>query len=399
MTDHAALALEAARRLRHSAAFRGLTRGEQETLGRDLVQIERALAGPQRDRYGGDPYAIAQATPGDLQRDLAGSSGGAPARSSSGGQPGAAPAVAPPAAPPPAPAKNPLADMKAAGEIVDAINFPSFVASLVTGTFKAIVDATAQQLREYADLVANLSRSVDDFGREHVSDDQVRANLAGKYPTDLVHKAPPPGQAGATRLELAAGADGTSPAWLAQYGLGGQPLDADLVTGPLVEAGRTRLAEERMQTLAAMVLMGINRIVINDGDIQAKLQFHAQVNTKTDVELATAQVNDGSIAQRSIGGAAAPTLMVSTAKVNAQSDASAKANLTGQVRIRFRSETFPLERFADTAAIQLINRHAQWNAPGAPAAGVPAAGVPAAGAPAGPAAVSAPPAGPTGGKP
>jgi hypothetical protein len=362
MTDHAALALEAARRLRHSSAFRGLTSSEQATVGRDLERIERSLAGPRR--YGGDPYSIAQATPDDLQRDLAG--GGPPASSTGGAQP----KVAPPPPPPPAPAKNPLADMKAAGEIIDAINFPSFVASLVTGTFKAIVDATAQQLREYADLVANLSRSVDDFGREHVSDDQVRASLANKYPNDLVHKAPPPGQAGTTKLALASGSEGTSPSWLAQYGLGGHPLDADLVAGPLVDAGRTRLAEERMQTLAAMVLMGINRIVINDGDIQAKLQFHAQVSTQTDVELATAQINDGSIAQRSIGGAA-PALMVSTAKVNAQSDASAKANLTGQVRIRFRTETFPLERFADSAAIQLLNRHAQWTpttAPGAPMA-------------------------------
>lgn len=367
MTEHAALALEAARRLRHSTAFRGLTSGEQATVGRDLERIERALAGQPRARYGGDPYSIAQATPDDLQRDLGGSGPSAPPGS---GNQQRAVTQTPPAPAAPAPAKNPLADIKAAGETVDAINFPAFVASLVTGTFKAIVDATSQQLREYADLVANLSRSVDDFGREHVSDDQVRASLAGKFPKDLIHKAPPPGQTGSTKLALTASSEGTSPSWLAQYGLGGQPLDADLVAGPLVEASRTRLAEERMQTLAAMVLMGINRIVINDGDISAKLQFHAQVNTKTDVEIATAQINDGSISQRAITGAAAPTLMISTAKVNAQSDASAKASLTGQVRIRFRTETFPLERFADSAAIQLINRHAQWNAtpaaPGAP---------------------------------
>ena len=371
MTDQAALAVEAARRLRQSAAFRSLSQAEQASLGRDLENIERALAKPARKAYG-DPYSIAQATPDDLQSDLAGGGGGSTSPAPSSSSSSAPPASAPPAssAPAPAPAKNPLADMKAAGEIVDAINFPSFVASLVTGTFKAIVDATAQQLREYADLVANLSRSVDDFGREHVSDDQVRADLAGKFPKDLVHSAPPPGKTGDTTLAPTDSSDGSSPTWLAQYGLGGQTLDKDLASGPLLDAGRTRLAEQRMQTLAAMVLMGINRIVVNDGDIQAKLQFHAQIDSQTDVELATAQVNDGSIAQRSIGGAAAPTLMVSTAKVNAQSDASAKTTLTGQVRIRFRTETFPLERFADSAAMQLINRHAQWTptTPAAPAA-------------------------------
>ncbi|HSS00699.1 MAG TPA: hypothetical protein VLM79_26750, partial [Kofleriaceae bacterium] len=168
MTQTRDQALDATRRLRASAAFRGLSSVEQASLGRDLERIERALGAEPapvlpiaRRRYGGDPYAIAAATPEDLQRDLAGPGGAqAPART------GQAPPPAPAPAPPP---KNPLADMKVAGEIVDAINFPAFVASLVTGTFRAIVDATAQQLREYADLVANLSRSVEDFAAEHVT--------------------------------------------------------------------------------------------------------------------------------------------------------------------------------------------------------------------------------------
>jgi len=39
----------------------------------------------------------------------------------------------------------------------------------------------------------------------------------------------------------------------------------------------------------------------------------------------------------------------------------------GEVRITFRTETFPLERFADSAAIQLLNRHARWTGDGKPA--------------------------------
>ena len=373
MTQARDQALEATRRLRASPAFRGLSGGEQAALGRDLERIERALAAQRR--YGGDPYAIAAATPDDLQRDLAGPDSGSPPQQARGGNPAPAPAAPAPAPPP---GKNPLADMKVAGEIVDAINFPSFVASLVTGTFRAIVDATAQQLREYADLVANLSRSVEDFAAEHVTDDQVRASLASKYPNDLVHRAPPPGQPGATKLDVTQAANGSSPAWLADYGLTGEQLTPELASGPLIEAGRTHVAEQRMQSLAAMVLMGINRIVVNDGDIQAKLQFHAQLKSSTDVELATAQVGGGSIAQRQIGSGGAPTLMVSTAKVNAQSDASAKATLTGQVRIRFRTETFPLERFADSAAIQLLNRHARWTPDAKPAEPVAATPTPAA---------------------
>lgn len=368
--DHA---LEATRRLRASAAFRSLSGGEQATLGKDLERIERALLGSRR--HGRDPYAIATATPADFQRELAGGGAAQPA-----GPAGPAPAPAPAQAP-----ANPVAEIRGAGEVVDAINFPAFVASLVTGTFRAIVDATAQQLREYADLVANLSRSVADFAASHVSEEQVRASLAGKFPGDLIHRAPPPGQPGATRLEISPDADGSSPEWLADYGLAGESLTPELARGRLLEAGRNRLAEERMQSLAAMVLMGINRIVVSDGDIQAKLQFHAELKTRSDVEMVVAQVGDGSIAQRQIGGGGT-SLMVSTAKVNAQADASAKTTLTGEVRIRFRTETFPLERFADSAAIQLLNRHARWTpearpaepasavAPGAPA--TPGGGTP-----------------------
>ena len=368
-----ALALDATRRLRASAAFRGLQPGEQARFGADLDRIERALgatpasapqgAGAYGGRYG-DPYAIAQATPADLQRDLGGSRPTAP-------QAGAA---APPAPPAPAPARKTVFDQGSGiGDAVEAVNFPGFVAGLITGTFQAIVDATAQQLREYADLVANLSRSVDEFARDHVSNDQVRAHLAKHR--ELRHVAPPPGTTAETQLALAPGAEGTSPGWLADYGLGGEELTSELVAGPLHEAGRTELAEQRMSTLASMVLMGINRIVVSAGDIKAKLQFHASVREKTDAELATAQMGSG-IAGRT--GAAGAQLMVSTVKANTQAEASLKANLTGEVRIQFRTETFPLERFADSQAIQLLNRHAKWRGEPAPA---PAPAAPAPGGP------------------
>jgi hypothetical protein len=93
--------------------------------------------------------------------------------------------------------------------------------------------------------------------------------------------------------------------------------------------------------------------------------------------------------------------MVNTTNLNAQSDINVRADLTGQVSVKFRSETFPLERFADSAAIQLINSNAKVPPPKqvAPAATVPAVpAIPALpAAPAAPAApaVAAPPASPT----
>src|SRR5262249_22070216 len=53
-------------------------------------------------------------------------------------------------------------------------------------------------------------------------------------------------------------------------------LDDDTAEGQLVPAARTQLASSRQQLLATMVLMGINRIVVTDGKIQAKVMYDFQ---------------------------------------------------------------------------------------------------------------------------
>jgi len=46
------------------------------------------------------------------------------------------------------------------------VDFPAFVASLVAGTFEAIVDASIRQMEAYADLLADATKSVDRFVSE-----------------------------------------------------------------------------------------------------------------------------------------------------------------------------------------------------------------------------------------
>lgn len=359
MTERAHLALAATRRLRDGLAARGAGPEQRAMLG-DLEHIERVLRGQPRL---GDPYALAQATPADLQRDLAGGGGGGGDGAPGGG--GRPPEPAPASA---APRPSTFQQFAQAGAAIDAVDFPGFVAGLVTGTFQAIVDATVQQLREYAQLVQSLSRTADEFARDNVTDDQVRAALAGKH-RELRHVAAPAGSREPSKLEVAADAVGTTPRWLADYDLADEELSPELAAGPLVAAGRRRVAEDRMQSLATMVLMGINRIVVNDGVIRAKVQFTASARDVTAADMLAAQAGQG-IAAR--GNAVVPQLAVSTAKANTQNETAIKANLTGEVKISFRTETFPLERFANSAAIQLLNRHARWRAEEPAAAAPPA---------------------------
>ena len=331
MHQPVAMALDAARRIRSSTGYRNLSPAERLAFSRDLSRIEATLTG--------DPYVVR----GMADTGASGNGDAAPAP--------------PPPAPPPPPSTSQIGGR--AADALAAVNFSGFVAGLVTGTFQAIVDATAQQVKEYASLVASISQSVESFSRDNVSPGQVRAWLAERYATDLQVQLPAAGAAGSPRLIPQAASVGTSPSWLANFGLQGEELSEELTEGPLLEAGQPRLGEERMQTLATMVLMGINRIVVDDGDIKARLQFHAVARDLTNAEISMGQMAQG-IAGRQVSGQGAVTTMVSTLKANAQADASIKTNLMGEVRIKFRSETFPLERFADSQAIQLLNRHAKW---------------------------------------
>lgn len=264
--------------------------------------------------------------------------------------------------PPPPP---PPSDLDQLGsrtrDALAAVDFPSFVSGLITGTFQAIVDSTAQQMREYAQLVSNLSQTLDEFARHNVSDGQVRSWLVETYPADLRLSE---GKGGKISLEPTEGS--SKPGWLDRFGLGGRELSAQLAEGPLLQAARQELAGERMQQLATMVLIGINRIVIDEGDIKAKLQFHAVAKERTKTAVAMGSTG-GQRPDGSHGGFSSmyrpayqqTTAAVSTVSTNAQRDASLRADLMGEVSVRFSTQTFPIDRFANSSAMQLIDRHAR----------------------------------------
>ncbi len=60
--------------------------------------------------------------------------------------------------------------------------------------------------------------------------------------------------------------------------------------------------------------------------------------------------------------------MVSTLAVNAQNESSVRADLFGEVKLNFVSETLPLDRLADAAKVALVQRHSPALRAAAPAA-------------------------------
>jgi hypothetical protein len=119
--------------------------------------------------------------------------------------------------------------------------------------------------------------------------------------------------------------------------------------------------------------------VIKDGSIGARLRFRAAAADRAAVQYATS--NDPGTGGTTWGarGSEGAITKVSTVGVNAQSDSELKAELFGDVKINFASETLPLDRFVDDARRVLLERHSRTAARPVPA----------------PASVAAPPAGST----
>lgn len=260
-----------------------------------------------------------------------------------------------------------------AGALSDEIDFPAFVASLVHGTFDAIVDSSIKQMESFADLVAAVAKPIDQFTQENVTAGQARAWLVEQYPRDvtLVEEG---GEYRLAPLMAPGDEEPRSPEWLADFEEEGNELSQEVLEETLLPKARERVARQRLSTLSTMVLLGMQRVVVKDGSIGARLRFRAAAADRAAVQFATS--NDPGTGGSTWGarGSAGAITKVSTVGVNAQSDSELKAELFGDVKINFASETLPLDRFVGDAQRTLLERNsrrgqAPRSVPAAPPAG------------------------------
>src|SRR5687767_6461148 len=240
--------------LNQSAAYRALPPLQKREMADSLSRVLGYLGDvPAR------PFAP------DLNALRAGSGGSAPPPQ--GGTNAAAPAAGAPTAPP---APGPNAFQRAAGatrEMLGAIAFPDFVASLIQGTFQAIVDSSIQQMEAYSRLLAETAKTVDAFMADNITDDMARDHLTTNY-GDVFKKDM---SAGYPQMTVAQDVPaGQLPSFLKDLGFD-SPMDLDqkAIDEVVIPDTRMTLAEMRHQSLATMVMMGINRIVVSDGEINA----------------------------------------------------------------------------------------------------------------------------------
>ena len=248
-------------------------------------------------------------------------------------------------------------------DTLGAIAFPSFVADLIKGTFQAIVNASIQQMEAYGTLLANVAKTVDQFMADNISDNNARDWLANAYPSVLRVEA---GNDGA-RVRVRDNADSAAkPDFKGTLGLQEDvDLSDEAAEEKLVPAARRHLAKGRHQMLSTMMLMGINRIVITSGRIYARMGF--QINAQDSGAAQSASQFDLSHQSRvgfggGLGGLfGAPSgesttsvAYVSSKKANSSDAIDVHADLTGEVDLKFKSDYFPMERFAKPELMSLI---------------------------------------------
>lgn len=262
-------------------------------------------------------------------------------------------------------------------DTLNAIAFPTFVADLIKGTFQAIVDASIQQMEAYATLLSNVAKTVDQFASDNITDNNARDWLVGAYPRHV--KLDTAG--GQPRLKLADGAeDAPQPNWQTDLNLGSDfSLDEQSLEDSLVPSARRKMAQGRQQTLATMVLMGMNRIVVTRGRIKAGMGFRIDTTDRSTSQYASnfeakheSQAKYGWFLSPVSASVKNSVTYVSSTKKDSESALDVSADLTGEVDLQFKSDYFPLERFASTGVIAQI----QQNTPN-PAANKPVTGAPA----------------------
>lgn len=281
-------------------------------------------------------------------------------------------ATTPAAAPPP---KPPATETLAArtGALVNEVDFPGFVAQLVHGTFDAIVDASIRQMESYADLVAAVAKTTEQFTEENITENQARDWVAQRYPGEVALLLPRGSDDAQRTPLLVPRVEGQSPAWLAEYGVGDQELSSELLETVVLPRARQKLGGERQQLLATLVMLGLNRVAVKDGSISAKVMFRAAANDKAVVTYAQGADPGGGGggnwgSRGSLASGQGVSTMVSTLNLNAQSDTSLSATMFGEVKLNFVSETLPLDKLADAVKLNMVQRHAVLG----PRAAVPA---------------------------
>jgi hypothetical protein len=286
-----------------------------------------------------------------------------------------------------------------AGALLDEVKFPEFVGGLIQGVFQSIVTSSIEQMEAYSSMIASVAQSLDQFMADNVTENQGRDHMVDRFPDLFEIGMDDFGDEPTPRLQLRDNIDErdalsrVNNAMTFENGeLKSLDLSDENVEKALVHNARLQLAKQRQQLMASLVLMGINRIVVTDGRISAKIlyDFRARDRQRTRrsaTAMDVARDRYGRVQQTRTGEGSYDSgrevdyrrdddsreynadyyskgtykfenkpivTAMSTASAATDAEIQTKVQLAGNVDVNFKSDYLPLEKMATPGMIAAI---------------------------------------------
>lgn len=226
-------------------------------------------------------------------------------------------------------------------ELVDSVDFPKFVADLLKAVFDANLKVMKQQTDAYIKLMKEATKSAADFIKQ-VKDEDAFARLAESHSDQY-------------NVQTEKQADGSNKLVLTKPEGGKHDLQDAEVMKDLFEA-KLKMAQEHRAAIREMIVIGVNRLVVESGVIEAGVDFSVKATRNSaahhedqNVNVTTASMSYDSPLGGIFGG---PSGSIETTNTNIQINTSDKktsdeqtATLHGKVNIKFKTDYFKLDNF------------------------------------------------------
>lgn len=226
-------------------------------------------------------------------------------------------------------------------DLVDSVDFPKFVGDLLKSVFDANLTVMKSQTDDYIRLLREATKTSADFIKT------IREEDAFAY---LVEQKNSP-----FNMTMEKGDDGEAKMTLTHPD--GEPVDMDdnQVKAKIVEA-KIAMAREHRAALREVILMGVTRLVVDKGEVEAGVEFtikskreSKKSNSNTNTNVNTVSGSYGGGLGSLFGGPKVnfsnvnTNINVRTSNQSAVDDLT--ASLKGKVNIRFKSDYFKMDNF------------------------------------------------------
>jgi len=170
-----------------------------------------------------------------------------------------------------------------AGALMNSVNFVDFVCGLIQNVYVAIVDASIKQMQAYGEMVSSVAKSVDEFARDNISKNQGRDYVVDTFP-DLFEISTDgdffgngkgePRVAPRQGVDEQEAIDRVAQEMNLPEDKRPRDLSSETLEAIIVPAAEMQLALSRQRLLATTLLMGLQKIVVTDGRISAKVMYN-----------------------------------------------------------------------------------------------------------------------------